>query len=1225
MKNWTETNKKDAEQTLPLLVKKLIMASLNCSKLSMPHGDSTSKPGWDGTLSVEQGNAYVATGKSFWEIGTNKDVLGKANKDYKKRKEKADNEVTYIFVTSKSFTNKENWIAEKQKDALWKEVKALDNDDLADWLYQNPAVHRWFACKLGKLCGSVWCLDQAWDALSCATEKKLTEEFFLSGRNAEEQTLTEKLKNHAACSLTIKSCSEKEGYGFIYATLRNNVSLSCKTLIIKNQQDWDTLIDSQNAMILIPYGFTPENIGLAINKRHFTLHITVYQKSQTDEDAVIQIHRRSSTDSIKAIESIGFDKRRATQLYTQTKGYVEPLLHHQMLVSRECKKPVWVNSDNIAILWSIMAATEWDSKNQTDCDILANIAGIDYKELENKVTALSKEPDLPIRKKEGSIWQVISKIDLFFLIKTDIQEDHVTSFLNEAKCVLLQQSTSYQGDSSRVSDRLKSGVASTLVLLVAELSHSQFVSKFFSQLLNDEQNDIWQILDFTLPLIAEAAPDQFLNCLEKTIKNSPEVITSLLSTYRYHSYLIDALEVLSWHRDYFSRTIQLLAKLCEISQKIDSDNKAFKVLREIFLGWIKNNELKSNDERLTVLTTLREKFPGLIWQLLIKLTEDRQKSFGLSIPLYHNWPSEQAGQGVMMHDWVEYREKLVSLLLKMIDSDEKQLIERFCQLLKIFNFTLFTATQFDCLIQKIESIPCNSLEESPRDQLISQLRDTLNHHRSLPDTDWAWREVILSRLESLYHKFEYKNDPAKKYAYLFNHGDATSLSIHPNSNRSWQENSLITQKEREQAIEKIYADQGANGIFELAKNCLYPHSIGIIIAEAIIISDNIEPAVLAWLVSEEKNLQSIAKYYCCKKSGKDFNWVIKLLKTANHLVTLEKKKALLLAISVTSEILQLVQQLEQELQDHFWKNREFIYFSEDEESNALSVAKKLLYYDRPVDALKSVAQLFGKSNHKLCSCLIAYILEKIDQNKFQQAKAQQNSGVDYDIDGAITFLEKRDDLPAKRVADLELKFLETLIDNNVQTNNLYRVIAENPDYFVFLVDLADHNPKKNVPEYLSSAVWNILGRTSLLPGQNGLQIDQNKLRTWLLKTKNLFNASEKGDGYIGGYLSKCDKDPTDNLWPHKAVRDILEDDTIASESLQDGLIFGKLNLVNMAACSISIEKKREQNNFLIASLQQAADEMAISHSVTASILREIKNSLSKSNQKLIKMYDLDDA
>jgi hypothetical protein len=59
---------KAAQAELPRYVRRLIHNVGSITQISVPAGDSTNQPGWDGELTSESGNAWVPAGKSFWEM-----------------------------------------------------------------------------------------------------------------------------------------------------------------------------------------------------------------------------------------------------------------------------------------------------------------------------------------------------------------------------------------------------------------------------------------------------------------------------------------------------------------------------------------------------------------------------------------------------------------------------------------------------------------------------------------------------------------------------------------------------------------------------------------------------------------------------------------------------------------------------------------------------------------------------------------------------------------------------------------------------------------------------------------------------------------------------------------------------------------------------------------------------------------------------------------------------
>jgi hypothetical protein len=63
---WAGT--KEAQGSLPRLVRRLVHAAGTPTQVAFPAGDSTRLPGWDGELASEYDSPWVPKGKSFWEF-----------------------------------------------------------------------------------------------------------------------------------------------------------------------------------------------------------------------------------------------------------------------------------------------------------------------------------------------------------------------------------------------------------------------------------------------------------------------------------------------------------------------------------------------------------------------------------------------------------------------------------------------------------------------------------------------------------------------------------------------------------------------------------------------------------------------------------------------------------------------------------------------------------------------------------------------------------------------------------------------------------------------------------------------------------------------------------------------------------------------------------------------------------------------------------------------------
>ena len=156
MERWADLP--DAHHRFPELIRRLVFATgCNPSRLDFPSGSSVRLPGWDGLVDVEEGNAWVPTGASAWELSceNNRSLTGKAKSDYEKRTEEPLGvdiaTTTFVFATPRKWTGKRRWIRERREEGRWSNVRAFDADDLVAWLEQAPEVSIWFARLIGKL------------------------------------------------------------------------------------------------------------------------------------------------------------------------------------------------------------------------------------------------------------------------------------------------------------------------------------------------------------------------------------------------------------------------------------------------------------------------------------------------------------------------------------------------------------------------------------------------------------------------------------------------------------------------------------------------------------------------------------------------------------------------------------------------------------------------------------------------------------------------------------------------------------------------------------------------------------------------------------------------------------------------------------------------------------------------------------------------------------------
>src|SRR5260370_17788054 len=87
---WADTLQ--ARQKLPALVRRLIHATIeNPTLTQFPADEGTQRRGWDGVVQATTGNAWVPSGISVLEMGTDQDPKSKADRADTKRQQNPHN------------------------------------------------------------------------------------------------------------------------------------------------------------------------------------------------------------------------------------------------------------------------------------------------------------------------------------------------------------------------------------------------------------------------------------------------------------------------------------------------------------------------------------------------------------------------------------------------------------------------------------------------------------------------------------------------------------------------------------------------------------------------------------------------------------------------------------------------------------------------------------------------------------------------------------------------------------------------------------------------------------------------------------------------------------------------------------------------------------------------------------------------------------------------------
>lgn len=1186
LKVWTASSKRRAEEILPLLVKKLIMASSKPLSIDFPSGDSVAIGGWDGTLHVEQGNDFIPSGKSGWEIGTNDNVKKKADDDYTKRTEEPApynlKETSFVFVTSRLWTKRDSWVREKQNDNQWKDVRGLNADDLQNWLEQCPSVHRWFSEIIGKRTPNIFDINQAWEVFSNTTKVKLTSDFFLYERNDSVKKLNSLLSEQPSV-IRVKSRLIDEAYGFILSIVKNNPTFSNRCLIVRKQEDWDYMMESKQNLILIPKDFSPSGLGATVANGHIVLMAIDERNSASSTIDLEHSQREIRTNAIK---KLGFDGMTANLIYQETKGYLNPLIRHPLMQPIDYYQPDWPETCSANVLFAMLFATEWREDNDGDREIMEVLVGISYQQFEQEILKLCSLNDPPIRK-VGSVWQVISKIDLWLQIASNLSMPNLERLGNAAQKVFIDLDPSYElapeerymanikGATPLYTNLLKQGLADSLAMVAAygddfskqigDNKPSTLISYWVKQIFESHKNtQLWYSIRNITSLIAESAPEAFLDSVEKSSQGSSSPIFGLFKEETdgtfgacYHSGLLWGLEVVAWNKKYLSRVSLCLARLSQIDPGGSWGNRPFNSLVDIYLGWI-NNIPATHEERILVIEqVLLPNYPDITWNLMKNLLLNNTRvTTGISKPRHREWLNDY-DEKPSLKAYHNYIEKIVYIMIREVGNN---LEDRICDLIE--SFDSYNKEQQEEVINYLLSIKASEISNEIRCKILNNLRDILSQHREYPNAKWSWPETLLARLEKVYNNLDFDNF-VKRDLYLFDEYWPKLIEPINKKEVDYEERGKLVEKKRLDAVQEIYKMCGKEGILELASSCKLPMLVGESSYKSSM-KEELFPLVIEWLESKDYK-KDFVNGFVSIFAIKDFKGVIGLL---DKNWTERKKVSYLLLLPVTYETLNYLEELTAVAREFYWENIGVNNLLSQNVSEVMYTVLKLRDVNRSYTALYLINRVLH-SNPNSTNLNYEIIASTLIDIATKSCKEKPFQNIHYQLKEAIKLVQNSKEVSEEVIIQIEWLYTKILGRNYFSPNRLIKKVVEDPTYLSQLVSWiyrrSDGNvdPKEELTDSLirqrAEIAFELLSMVSILPGQNGEVIDSDFLNHWIDDARERLGKIGRldvGDIVIGNILSHC-PNGADGVWPHESVREVVE--RWKSEKIESGIITGLFN------------------------------------------------------------------
>ena len=834
----------------------------------------------------------------------------------------------------------------------------------------------------------------------------------------------------------------------------------------------------------------------------------------------------------------------------------------------------WTHHPDATYLALSVLIGSWKEKSQCDLETITQLLGISYDDWLKKAREILHCPDSPLSLKNG-IWKVVNRAELWSLLGSRILDQNLDTFRSLAVTVLKEPDPAFElpaeeryaasihGKVLKYSHVLRKGIAEGLAILGSQPEACGNCSQgkaeatcllVIRELLADADWVSWGSLNDLLPTLAEAAPGEFLDAVEKALRQSPCPFDKLFAEEgngifgkNYLTGLLWALEGLAWDEQYLVRVCVVLGELASHDPGGQWANRPANSLATILLPWLPQT-LATVDKRKVAVETLLRESSDVAWSLIIQLLPgQRRTSSGSHKPSWRKTIPDDWGKGVTHQEYWQQVSFYAELAVAAAGQDTARLpalIDRFASLPK---------PAFDQLLEVLASQPIAELPEEQRRPIWDHLTKYTSRHRRFSDAKWALSDELITRIEQVAEQLA-PTDPFNLYQHLFTDRDFDLYE----ENGDWKEQRKKLEARRETAISEVFQQDGAEGVIRFAESVSSPGQVGH--ALGVIADSVIERTLLPhFLDSADNNRKALVSGFIWRRYHlKGWEWCDELDKSD---WTLEQVGQFLACLPFTKEAWDRASVWLQAHESEYWTRTGANAYQADGD---LAIAiEKLIKHGRP---------------HAAINCLdrMRHAKQPIDSNQCVRAllAALSSNEPSYAMDGyhiveLIKFLQAEPSVNQDDLFRVEWAYLP-LLDRHrgAAPRLLENRLANDPEFFCEVIQLIYRSKKEDQPsrepteesKAIATNAWRLLHEWKTPPGtQQDGTFSEERFTEWLQRVKEVCMESghlEVALISIGEVLIHAPPD-TDGLWIRHAVAASLNDRE--ADHMRDGYRTGAFN------------------------------------------------------------------
>ena len=1160
---------------IPELIYLLVTESApDITTCRIPYGDNVNQSGWDGMVETENGfRQFIPKKKSFWEIGTGADTQDKATEDFKKRTEsttaKERQEASYVFVTPRSageggwdVSAQEKWKKKRIKDG-WHDIKIIDGIQLADWLREFPAIGKWLLIKMNipRAMADLATPAEHWENiknLARSGEPFLPPKTFLIGR---ESACTEILRlfRGEIKQLVFRSESEVDVEDFVAAFLASldaetQRTFCNKCLFIRNAEIWLSMTSLRIAHILVAHPkldleHSGEQLLLEAKKKGHAVIIPVSSVLTAGADDLIMLRSPSASALETTLTEAGYKYDRARELATAGALSLVRLKRYMLGLG---ELPPYATWDSARALSQAGLLGRWVGGNSADRAAVEGIIKNSYGEWIEIVRPETLRSGTPLTQHDEN-WKMISRGEAWTALGPRLFDDDLDRFQKVILTVLGERDPKFElpkeerfaasihGKVLQHSESLRKGMAETLALLGSKPNTLSSCSQGKAEvvalltvcaLLKDADWVVWASLGNNLSMLAEAAPNEFLDAVEAALANPDQSPFNGLfvqegsgvTGWNYTSGLLWALETLAWHSDYLVRVTILLGELAAIDPGGTWANRPANSLRDIFLPWHPQTCATIQKRKEAIESLLREK-PAVGWKLLQALLPNRFGSTsGCRKPTWRDFIPSGWSETVTNREYWDQASGYAELAVNMAATDISKLTELIDRLPDL------PLPAYSNVLKHLSENAVLALAEPDRLPLWEALVDLVAKHRKFSDAKWAMSTEMISKIEEAATKLAPKS-ASLVYRRLFSDRDIDLFE----EKGSYEEQGRNLDLRRQGAIKDIIKEDQIKGVLDFAQHVASPEKAGYSLG--CVDSGSADVVLLPDYLQKEDNVSKsfIGGFVWGRFATKGWSWVDGIITDS---WTIQQKAAFFALLPFEQGAWQRAEKLLAKDAVAYWVKANVNPWGVRE--NLLEAVGKLLQYNRPKAALMCLTRLVHDKVTFSPNLAICALKGTLTTDETQRALDR------HDMIEIIKWLQDNPSTDPNALFEIEWNYLP-LLDHEFGgvPKTLEHRLASDPVFFCDIIKALFRSDKGQPTEKqkdIAQHAYRLLSAWRTVPGTViGGSFDDKSFIKWISDVKKL--AAELGHlgvamSQIGQVLPYSPCDPN-GLWIHHSIAEVL--------------------------------------------------------------------------------------